>query len=92
MNATEKIQVVKSALVRYAKVDKWNRNTEYNLGMNDDAQWLIDQVAEGNFGFASDIANTVKKYNYSVSEKQAYWIAKIAVENLNEKLTAIIFN
>ena len=92
MNAAEKIQKVKSALVRYAKSDKWNRNSEYNLGMNDDAQWVIDMVADGSFGFASDIANTIKKYNYSVSEKQAYWIAKTAVENFNDKLTAIIFN
>jgi hypothetical protein len=92
MNTTEKIQVVKSSLVRYARADRWNRNTEYNLGFNDDAQWLIEMVADGSFGFASDIASTVKKYNYSVSEKQAYWIAKTAVENFNDKLTAVIFN
>ena len=74
------INDVKIALLRYTKEDKWNRNTEYHLGFNDQAQDLIDDIANGDFGFASDVAKSVQKYNYSISEKQAYVIAKTAVE------------
>lgn len=75
------IQKVKGALVAYAREDKWNKNTAYELGFNGDAQSVIEQVANSAFGFASEIAQTVVKYNFKISEKQAYWIAKAAVEN-----------
>lgn len=75
------IQSVKRGLIRYAKEDKWNRNTEYRLGFNSDAQGVIDQVAKGNYGFASQVAETVRRYGYRISEKQAYVIARAAVEN-----------
>jgi len=89
---TVNLQTVKSALLRYAKADRWNRNTSYSMGFNDDAQTVIDLVAEGNYGFASDIATTVKKYNYSISEKQAYWIARTAIEKLNSNMfDSVIF-
>ena len=67
-------------MLRYAKEDRWNNNSAYQAGFNDDAQSVIDEVAKGNYGLASDIAKTVQKYNYNISEKQAYHIAKAAVE------------
>ena len=75
------IQRVKRGLLVYSKIDKWNRNTNYRLGFNDDAHSVIDDVADNNWGFASEVAKTVRKYNYRISEKQAYIIAKAAVEN-----------
>lgn len=93
MTPAEQIQKVKSALLSYAKTDRWNNNTVYHLGFNDEAQMVIDMVADGNFGFASEIATTVRKFKYSISEKQAYWIAKTAVEKLEEKVfKSVIFN
>ena len=67
--------------MQYARENRWNRNSEYSLGMNAQAQNVIDQVADGNHGFASQVAQTVRKYNYRISEKQAYVIAKAAVDN-----------
>ena len=75
------VQSVKRGLVDYAREDRLNRNSEYSLGMNAQAQGVIDQVADGNYGFASQVAQTVRKYNYRISEKQAYVIAKSAVDN-----------
>lgn len=75
------VQSVKRALLSYAKADRWNKNTEYRMGFNDIAQGTIDAVANANIGFASDVAKTVAKYNYSISEKQAYVIANAAVQN-----------
>ena len=74
-----KIQEVKSFLVRYAKIDRWNNNSASNF--NDEAQSIIERIAIGDYGFASEIAQTVVKYNFSISEKQAYWVARTAVEN-----------
>lgn len=45
-----------------------------------DANMVVDAIANGNYGKASDIAKTVQKYN-KVSEPQAYWIARAAWEN-----------
>lgn len=75
------VQSVKTGLMQYAREDRWNRNSEYSLGMNAQAQNVIDQVADGNHGFASQVAQTVRRYNYRISEKQAYVIAKAAVDN-----------
>lgn len=73
---------VTNALKSYTVVDRWNKNTAYNMGWNDDAQSVIDDVAKGNYGFASDVAKTVASRNYrSISDKQAYVIAKAAVDN-----------
>lgn len=82
MNAvidTQKIQKVKSFLLRYARIDRWNNNSASEF--NDEAQSIIDRIAIKNYGFASEIAQTVVKYQFNISEKQAYWIAKVAVEN-----------
>ena len=75
------VQDVKRGLLDYAKIDRWNRSNDYYWGFNDQAQTVIDRVAAGNFGFPSQVAQTVKKYNYRISEKQAYVIAKAAVDN-----------
>ena len=75
------VQDVKRGLLNYAQIDRWNRSNDYHLGFNDQAQTVIDRVAAGNFGFPSQVAQTVKKYNYRISEKQAYVIAKAAVDN-----------
>lgn len=75
------VQAVKRGLLNYAKTDRWNRSNDYYLGFNDQAQTVIDKVAVGNYGFPSQVAQTVKKYNYRISEKQAYVIAKAAVDH-----------
>lgn len=90
MNATEKIQAVKSFLLRYAKIDKWNNNSASSF--NDEAETIISLVAKASLGFASDIASTVEKNHFSVSEKQAYWIAKAAVENDMTSRIDYLFN
>lgn len=81
ITTTVDLQNVKRALLTYAKADRWNNNSAYSLGFNDMAQGLIDRVANGDYGFPSEIAQTVSKYGYKISEKQAYWIAKAGVEN-----------
>lgn len=72
---------VANSLSRYARVDKWNDNSSYRMGFEDDARMVIDNVAEINVGFASDIAKTVQKYNYKISDKQAFVIASAAIKN-----------
>lgn len=46
----------------------------------DDAMSIVDSVRRAGFGFPSEIAETVFSSD-RISEKQAYWIAKAAVEN-----------
>lgn len=78
----EHINQVKRAIERHTVVNRWNDNTAYTMGWNDDAQDIVSNVAKGNYGFASDVAKTVVARNYrSISEKQAYVIARAAVEN-----------
>lgn len=86
-NTAEGIQYVKSQLMRFTQVDRWNRNTEYQLGLNDEAQFVVEMVAKGNYGFASQVAQTAvnspnwNQNGYKLSEKQAYIIASAAVQN-----------
>lgn len=80
------VNEVAKGLKQYAKVDRWNKNTAYSLGFNDDAQGVIDDVAKMNVGFASDVAKTVQKYNYTISDKQAFVIASAAVKNKSNAL------
>lgn len=83
----ETINDVSRALQRYSKVDRWNNNTAYNLGFNSDAQKVVERLSEGNYGIATDIAKRAvlnpnwNKYGYNFSDKQAYVIAKAALEN-----------
>lgn len=86
-NTAPGIQYVKSQLMFYSATDRRNQNTAYHMGFNDQAQQLIEQVAKGNYGFASQVAQTAvnspnwNQYGYKLSEKQAYIIAKAAVDN-----------
>lgn len=78
----EHISQVKRMLENYTYFDGRNKAFEHDMGWNDQAQVLVDNVADGNYGFASDVAKTVVSRKYrSISEKQAYVIARAAVEN-----------
>lgn len=80
------VQTVKEALMQYANMDKWNKNTEYQMGFNDDAMGVIESIAKGDHGLATTIAKDLtsrpnwNKYGANLSEKQAYVLAKAAVE------------
>ena len=80
------VQTVKEALMHYAKQDAWNKNTEYRLGFNADAMGVIEDIAKGDHGLATTIAKDLtsrpnwNKYGANLSEKQAYVLAKAAVE------------
>jgi hypothetical protein len=82
--ANELIQDVKSTMVSFINSNRQDNASKSQI--KDDMLWLVDQVAWANAGFCSEIATTVSKYE-RCSEKQAYWIAKYAVEsNLIEKV------
>lgn len=74
------VQSVKSGLLSYARVDRWNRASAYNAGFNDEARFTLEAVSEAKLGFPSEVAASVLRYN-RISEKQAYVIAKAAVDN-----------
>jgi len=78
MEATIKIQEVKRMLVTYINANRWNNNSQMQL--KDQMLSVVEDVRIANLGFASEIASTVGKYE-RCTEKQAYWIAKCAVEN-----------
>lgn len=78
LTANEKIQEVKRMMVIYINADRWNDNSK--MALKDQVLSVVSQVAMAGLGFASDIATTVDKFE-RCSEKQAYWIAKAAVEN-----------
>ena len=66
--ATADLQSVKNALLKYARVDHWNDNS--SVWMEDEVRGLIDSVSESpKLGFASQVAQSVRKYNYKISEK-----------------------
>lgn len=74
------LQSVKNALLKYARVDHWNNNS--SVWMEEEVRGVIDSVAESpKMGFASQVAQSVVKYNYKISEKQAFVIAKAATES-----------
>lgn len=80
------VQTVKEALMQYANQDRWNKNTEYQMGFNADAMGVIEDIAKGDHGLATTIAKDLTsrpnwdKYGARLSEKQAYVLAKAAVE------------
>lgn len=78
MEATQKIQAVKSFLTNYSFSYSWNNASSKQMA--DEAETIIDLIATGAYGFASEIAQSVCKFK-KCSEKQAYWIAKSAVES-----------
>lgn len=88
MEATQKIQTLKNFLTRNAFSYGWNTASKKDIA--DDAETIINLVAISSYGFASEIATTVEKFK-RVSEKQAYWIAKAAVENEQDTRVSYIY-
>lgn len=85
MEANEKIQKIKRLIMGFIRFDRWHENSL--AGINDDVLWIVEQVATSNLGFASEVAKTVATYK-KASEKQAYVIARAAVESgLAEKIS-----
>ena len=97
-NTPQGIQSVKNSILSYSKTDKWNKNTDYRMGFNDEVQGAIEQLAKGNYGFPSQVAQTItskpswNKSGAYVSEKQAYHIAKGLVDNKLVKNTGAFFS
>lgn len=81
------INEVKKSLMTYPSENRWNNSNDDRMGFIDITQHTVNQLADGNYGFASDVAKTVQKYRYKASEKQAYVMAKAAVENKISSLT-----
>ena len=86
-NDPDSLQVTKQSLMAYSKIDRYNRNTDYRMGFNDEVQSVVEEIANGKYGFATDIAkglvtrNGWSKYGTTISEKQAYVLSKTIVEN-----------
>lgn len=78
MENAQKIQVIKNLIA--SRAFNQNRGNDVAWELTDEAETIIEYVATGSFGLATDIANTANKWR-KISEKQAYWIAKTAVEN-----------
>lgn len=79
------INSIKAVVLNYgAKINYNDRINAFCAQMKDEkislAEQTVNAIAEGNFGFASDIAKTVKNFG-RISEKQAYWISRAAWEN-----------
>lgn len=79
------INSIKVVVLNYgAKISYNDRINAFGAQMKDEmislAEITVNAIAEGDFGFASDIAKTVKNFG-RISEKQAYWIARAAWEN-----------
>lgn len=72
---------VKQGLMTYAQEYRGRYGTLSPKEYNSDAQRVIDVVADGNYGFASQVATSVKNSGYRISEKQAYVIARATIEN-----------
>lgn len=79
------INSIKAVVLYYgAKINYNDRINAFGAQMKDEmislAEITVNVIAEGDFGFASDIAKTVKNFG-RISEKQAYWISRAAWEN-----------
>jgi len=85
MNTYQKIQNVKNLIRANAFSTPYrDENTDLtSLKLAQDeaqtADFIIATVKDNELGFASEIATTVFTYK-RISEKQAYWIAKAAVD------------
>ena len=82
-NDFSKVEVndVKQGLYTYAREYQGRYGTLSPKDYNSDAQRVVDAVADGNYGFSSQVATSVRNSGYRISEKQAYVIAKSAVDN-----------
>lgn len=79
------INSIKYVVMHYGAKARPARSCSYSTfelidGMAANAEQLVKAIAEGDYGFATEIANTVMKYG-RISEKQAYWVARTAWEN-----------
>lgn len=85
-NDPDSLQVAKQSIMYYSKTDKWNKNSDYSAGFNDEVQSVIEDIAGGDYGLATDIAKGLinrsgwKQYGTTVSEKQAYVLSKTIVD------------
>lgn len=68
----------KMQILKYAGLNEWNNNSKREQIR--DARAMVDIVAEKGSGFGLEVAKTVQKYGYRVSEKQAYVISKTLQE------------
>lgn len=87
-NPSYRIQKTKSFILSYAFQYGWNKASVRDMA--DEAETIVDLVSKYGEGLAKEIATTVNKYK-KVSEKQAYWIAKYAVENNHVSRIDFIF-
>lgn len=92
------VQSIKEGIMSYQRIDRWNNNSSYAMGFNADAQSVIEDVAKGDYGLATEIAKRAvenpnfDKYGSNLSEKQAYVIAKAAYDNKLIKSEKVIFD
>lgn len=88
LTTTEMIQKAKSHIL--ARAFNGGRYSSFE-GEAQDCERVISMVELSNLGFPSEIAATCLKFN-RISEKQAYWVAKAAVENNLVDSIDYIFN
>lgn len=101
-NDYDNLQTVKESIMSYSTVDRWNKNSSYSHGFNDEAQGLVEKLAKGDYGLATTIAKQAvdnpnwDKYGARFSEKQSYVMAKAAIDNeltqKNGKATNVIWD
>lgn len=72
---------VKRGLMIYAQEYRGRYGVLSPKENNSDAQRVIDVVADGDYGFASQVAISVRNYKYRISEKQAYVIARATIDH-----------
>lgn len=92
------VQSIKEGLQSYSHIDRWNNSSAYDHGFNDRARELIGDLSRGDYGLATEIAKQIvnrpsfNNYGASLSEKQAYVLAKAAYDNKVLKSNYIIFD
>ena len=82
-NATEHIDMLKESIVSYSERTMYHNADGISKGFHDDVAALVSEISKGDYGLATNIA---KSYNnggsrFQLSEKQAYVLAKAAVDN-----------
>lgn len=82
-NATEHIDMLKETIVSYSERTMYHNADGISKGFHEDIAALVSEISKGDYGIATNIA---KSYNnggsrFQLSEKQAYVLAKAAVDN-----------
>ena len=83
------VNIVARTMMKDLNMSPNDLQFNYNAQVNSEAAGMVEAVAQGDYGFASEVAKTVAgrapanrlNWSYGVSEKQAYVIAKAAVEH-----------